>query len=72
MGKWHLKTVSGVNGVVLNKHVEFLTGERSVKYEWLDTEKTFQFLVKSSLVPEEKRGILEYFEKFYRVRIKFI
>lgn len=72
MAKMHLKTVCGVNGVVLNKHLEFLTGERSIKYEWNEAEKTFNFMVKKELVPEDKAYIIEHFQNFYKVRVKLI
>lgn len=72
MAKIHHKTVCGINGVSLNKVVEFLTGERSFKYEWLESEKTFLFWIKEDLVPEDKRGFIEHFKSFFKVKVKFV
>lgn len=64
MAKFHFNTVSGINGINLNKVLEFLTGERSVKYEWLENEKTFEFLVKKKFEVDGK-VMLKQFESFF-------
>lgn len=73
MAKKYFKTVNGVNGINLNKIVEFITGETSVNYEFDENEKTFVFYIKKEY-NETKQGkaMLSHFVNFYNVIVKFV
>lgn len=71
--KTYFRTVNGVNGVILNKHIEFLTGKKAINYEWSKDENTYIFYVKKEFEENEKsRKILEAFCKFYKSKIVFV
>ena len=73
MAKMNHKTVCGINGCNLNKVVEFLTGEPSVKYDYLEKDKTFEFLIKKEFAEEpESKAQIDYFVEFFKVKVKLV
>lgn len=70
---FHHKTVSGFNGVNLNTVLMFITGEKSIKYEWDNENSTFLFYVKKKFSENDKGlAMLEHFKKFFRVGIVLV
>lgn len=72
------RTVNGINGININKVLEFLTGERAHSYSWNEKEKEFVYLIKKEFANNEKiaemtrKEMIEKFQEFFQVKIKLI
>ena len=68
---FHFRTIGGINGMNLNKHLAFIFGEKSLTYEWSEEEKTFTFFMREELISADKKReeLKKHFEEFYRVKI---
>jgi len=73
-----MRTVNGITGIQINKVLEFITGERAVKYGWDDENKEFIYKVKKEfgtdepIKPMTKKQMLEAFEHFFQVKVKLV
>jgi len=68
------KTINGINGININKVLDFSFGEKSVKYFYDETEKTFIYLMRKELFEgdecERNRNLRNHFTKFWCVQIR--
>ena len=40
---------------------------------WLEDEKTFEYIIKKELVKtEQQEAMMDYFEKFFMIKVRFI
>ena len=65
------KTINGINGINLNKVMEFAFFEKSIKYFYDDVEKTFVYLMRKELFESERnKAVKERVESFWCVIIR--
>jgi len=68
------KTINGINGININKVLEFAFFEKSIKYYYDKDEKTFVYLMKKELFEgdenERNRAVRDRFTDFFKVQIK--
>ena len=72
------RTVNGINGININKVLEFLTGERAHSYKWDNDSKEFVYIIKKDFANDEqvkemtRKELIDKFQEFFQVKVKLV